>query len=251
MQVLGVDVGGSGIKAAVVDVVSGTLSCDRQRVDTPAPATPEKIAAAICDLAKRLDCDGAMGCGLPTVVIDGKATTSGNLDPSWRGAKIGELLNAKCGREVTVLNDADAAGIAEMRFGAGVGLTGLVITITLGTGIGSGVFYNGQLIPNFELGRVLGKDGEPIERYAGARARKRDNIDWPEYGDRLDFFLQHIVRICSPDHLIIGGGISGKFDKYADRLTIDTPVHVARFLNDAGIIGAAIAAYEGFGQASK
>lgn len=248
MEVLGVDVGGSGIKAAVVDVSNGTLVGDRQRVDTPAPSTPEKISLAIRDIAKQFDVKGRIGCGLPTVVIDGIAMTSGNLDPSWRGARIGEMLAADCGRDVTVLNDADAAGIAEMRFGAGMGLEGLVITITLGTGIGSGVFYDGKLIPNFELGRVLGKDGEIIERYAGARARKLDNIGWTEYGDRLDYFLAHMVRICSPDHFIIGGGISSKFDQYRDRLTINTPVHVARFRNDAGIIGAAMAAHEGFGR---
>lgn len=248
MEVLGVDVGGSGIKAAVVDVSTGALVRERHSVDTPTPSTPENVSASICALASQFDVNGRMGCGLPTVVIGGIATTSGNLDPSWRGVRIGEMLASDCRREVTVLNDADAAGIAEMKFGAGIGLGGLVITITLGTGIGSGVFYEGKLIPNFELGRVLGKNGEIIERYAGARARKLDNIGWTEYGDRLNYFLEHMVRICSPDHFIIGGGISREFDKYRDRLKITTPVHVARFRNDAGIIGAAIAAHERFGE---
>ena len=141
-----------------------------------------------------------------------------------------------------MLNDADAAEIAEMRLGAGVGLLGMVIMITIGTGLGSGVFYDGQLIPNIELGRMPGKNGEPIEFYAGNRARTADNLSWDEWGQRFNYFLERVARVLSPDHLLIGGGASKEFAQYEHAIKVPTTIHVAKFRNDAGIIGAAVAA---------
>ena len=241
-SVLGIDVGGSGIKAALVDMETGELLSDRHRVETPRPATPDMMAAAIKQLVGEFDYDGPVGCCFPTVVVDGHARTVSNLDESWRNVQIDETFAAATGMPFLVLNDADAAAIAEMRLGAGRGLDGLVIMLTIGTGIGSGMFYNGRLIPNLELGHMAGKDGEPFEKYASKRARIDEELSWPEWGERFNAFLKRADRVCSPDHIIIGGGTSRRFDLFKDAITIPTPVYVAKFLNNAGIIGAAVAA---------
>ena len=240
--VLGIDVGGSGIKAALVDMETGELLSDRHRVETPRPATPDMMAAAIKQLVGEFDYEGPVGCCFPTVVVDGHARTVSNLDESWRNVQIDETFAEATGMPFLVINDADAAAIAEMRLGAGRGLDGLVIMITIGTGIGSGMFYNGQLIPNLELGHMAGKDGEPFEKHASKRARIDEELSWPEWGERFNAFLKRADRVTSPDHIIIGGGTSRKFDLFKDEITIPTPVHVAKFLNNAGIIGAAVAA---------
>ncbi len=242
MGTLGIDVGGSGVKGAIVDTTTGELLSRRIRVDTPQPATPEKIAAVVQELVAELDYRGPVGCSFPTVVVNGQARTAGNIDPAWRGTKVDELFEAATGSPFVVQNDADAAGVDEMTLGAGRGLTGMVIMVTIGTGLGSGVFYNGRLIPNIELGRMPGKDGEPIEFYAGDRARKRDNLSWSEWGGRFDYFLQRVARVFTPDHFVIGGGASNKLDRFADQITLDVPIHLAEFKNKAGIIGGAIAA---------
>ena len=241
---LGIDVGGTGIKAALVDIETGDLLSDRHRVETPQPATPDTMAAAIQQLVSEFDYDGPVGCCFPTVVVDGHARTVSNLDESWRNVQIDETFERATGMPFTVLNDADAAAIAEMRLGAGRGLDGLVLTVTIGTGIGSGLFYNGQLIPNLELGHMAGKDGEPFEAYASKRARINEELSWTEWGKRFDAFLKRADRVISPDHIIIGGGTSKKFDEFKDTITVATPIHVAKFLNNAGIIGAAVAAAE-------
>jgi len=240
--ILGIDVGGSGIKGALVDVDRARLVSDRQRIATPRPSTPDNIARVVAELVGRLGGSGPVGCSFPAVIIDGAARTAGNLDPSWRGVQVDRLFAAQTGRSFAVINDADAAGIAEMEFGVGKGLTGLVIMVTIGTGLGTGVFYNGQLIPNIELGRMPGKDGEPIEFYAGDRARKAGDLDWAEWGGRFNYFLERVVRVFSPDHFILGGGASKKLDRFADEIRVDTPIHLAKFGNNAGIIGAALAA---------
>ena len=239
---LGIDVGGTGIKGALVDIESGELLSERHRVDTPRPATPDSMASAVRELVGTFDYDGPVGCCFPTVVVDGHAITASNLDESWRNVQIDETFSAATGLPFIVMNDADAAAVAEMRLGAGKGLDGLVIMITIGTGLGSGMFYNGQLIPNSELGHMAGKDGESFEVYASKRARVNEDLSWPEWGDRFNAFLKRVDRVCTPDHLIIGGGTSKKFDLFRDRITIETPIHVAKFLNNAGIIGAAVAA---------
>lgn len=243
MGTLGIDVGGSGIKGAIVDVASGELLSERIRIATPQPATPDKIAAVVNDLVVKLDYDGPVGCSFPTVVVDGQSRTAGNIDKSWRGTQIDELFQQATGLPFVVQNDADVAGVAEMMLGAGQGLTGTVMMITIGTGLGSGVFRDGVLIPNIEVGRMPGKDGEPIEFYAGGKARKTDDLSWSDWGKRFDYFLQRVARVFTPDTFIIGGGASKKYDKFSDQLTVKTPIRVANFGNNAGIVGAAIAAH--------
>ena len=239
---MGIDVGGTGIKAALVDVDSGALRSDRHRVRTPRPATPNAMAGAIGELVAEFDYEGTVGCCFPTIVVNGQARSVSNLHESWRDVQIDETFADAAGLPFCVVNDADAAAVAEMRLGTGRGLDGLVLTITIGTGLGSGMFYNGQLIPNSELGHMAGKDGEPFEAFASKRARIDENLSWPEWGARFNAFLKRVDRVCSPDHIIIGGGTSKKFKKFKDALTISTPVHVAKFLNNAGIVGAAAAA---------
>ncbi|KYG85227.1 polyphosphate glucokinase [Roseivirga seohaensis] len=245
MQVLGIDIGGTGIKGAIVDTITGQMVSERYRLDTPQPSTPEALAKTVKKLIDHFEWKGNVGCAFPTVVIKGKAIYSSNLDDSWVGTQIDETFSKYCdGLKFTVINDADAAGIAEMRFGAGKGLDGLVITITIGTGLGSGVFYNGQLIPNFELGRIYGIDGNVIEHYAAGSAKTREDLSFKEYGKRFNFFLKHIERICSPDHIIIGGGLSKKIHKIEKHIKINTPYSVSAKLNNSGIVGAAMYAAE-------
>jgi len=242
MGTLGIDIGGSGVKGAIVDPATGELLSERIRIATPQPATPEKIATVVHQLVTRLEYTGPVGCSFPTVVVDGQARTSGNIDQSWRGTQVDELFQQSTGLKFIVQNDADVAGIAEMTLGAGRDLVGTVVMITIGTGLGSGVFHNGALIPNIELGRMPGKDGEPIEFYAGDRARKANDLSWAEWGARFDYFLQRTARVITPEHFILGGGASKKLDKFADQLTVETPIRVAEFRNNAGIVGAALAA---------
>ena len=241
MEVLGIDIGGSGIKGAIVDTVKGQLISKRHRIETPQPATPEAIALVIKEMKDHFKWKSNIGCAFPTVVINGKAKYSSNLDPSWKGVQIDQLFSKYCDdAKFTIINDADAAGIAEMNFGAGKDKHGLVIVITVGTGLGSGVFFNGQLIPNFELGRIFGKDGNPIEYYAADSARKREDLKFKEWGKRFNFYLKHIVRLFSPDYIIIGGGVSKKIHKFDKHIKIKTPYCVSEKLNDAGIIGSAV-----------
>ncbi len=240
--VLGIDIGGSGVKGAVVDTDTGELLSDRIRIATPKPPTPERISGVVQDLVGRLGYSGAVGCSFPTVVVNGQAMTSGNIDTSWNGTRVDELFARSTGLEFVVHNDADVAGVAEMTLGAGRGLTGTVIMITIGTGLGSGVFSDGMLIPNVELGRMPGKNGDPIEFYAGDRARKADDLSWAEFGDRFNYFLQRVSRVFAPSHFIIGGGVSKKLHKFGGKLDVDASIRVAEFGNNAGIVGAAIAA---------
>ena len=243
MGTLGIDIGGSGIKGAIVDTASGEMLSERIRIGTPKPPTPDKIAAVVNELVVKLDYSGPVGCSFPTVVVDGQARTAGNIDKSWRGTQVDELFQQSTGLPFVVQNDADVAGIAEMTLGAGRGLTGTVIMITIGTGLGSGVFYDGMLIPNIELGRMPGKDGDPIEFYAGDKARKVNDLSWSEWGARFNYFLQRVVRVFTPETFIVGGGASKKFDKFAGQLTVETPIRIAQFGNNAGIVGAAIAGH--------
>ena len=240
-KTLGIDIGGSGIKGALVDTHSGELTTERIRIPTPRPATPHSVAETVRQLVSEFDYSGAVGCCFPTIVIDGVAKSASNMGEEWVDFAVDEAFSSATGLPFTVLNDADAAGMAEMRLGAGVGLEGLVITITVGTGIGSALFYRGQLIPNLELGHMAGKGGISIELWASDRARKEEDLSWEEWGERFDKFLSRAARVCTPDHFILGGGVSKKFEKFSDVLTVTTPIHVARFRNDAGIIGAAMA----------
>ena len=241
-EILGIDVGGTGIKAALVDVETGQLTTDRHRIATPRPATPDAMAGAVTQLVGEFDYEGTVGCCFPTIVVNGRARSVSNLDETWRDVPIDATFSNATALPFAVVNDADAAAIAEMQLGAGRGLDGLVLTITIGTGLGSGMFYNGQLIPNLELGHMAGKDGDPFEAYASKRARELERLSWAEWGVRFDAFLKRCERVCTPDHFIIGGGTSKRFDRFKNALTVSTPLHVAQFLNNAGIVGAAVAA---------
>ena len=245
MEVLGIDIGGSGIKGAIVDTRNGHLISDRYRIETPKPSTPEAIGVVIRQIKDHFHWQDDIGCAFPTVVINGKAKYSSNLDPSWKGVQVDDLFSEYCDDlRFSIINDADAAGIAEMRHGAGMHKSGFVLVLTIGTGLGSGAFYDGQLIPNFELGHMLWKDGLIVEKYASDAVRKREDLDFKEWGDRFDKFLKHVVRLFSPDYIIIGGGASKKIHKFRKQLTIKTPVAASEKLNNAGIIGAAMYAAE-------
>ena len=240
MEIFGIDVGGSGIKGAPVNIKTGELTAERFRIATPNPAKPELVARAVKDLLKHFKWEGPVGCGFPTVIVNGKSRTFGNIDPEWVGVQVDELFHKHTGQNFKIINDADAAGIAEMTFGAGKGEMGLVMTITIGTGLGTGVFYDGVPIPNFELGRMLHTNGQPIEFYAADSARKKKGLGYKEWGQRFDVFLHHLVRIFSPDLFILGGGASKKLHKFQDMLTVEVPIKVAKTRNQAGIIGAAL-----------
>jgi len=247
---IGVDVGGSGVKAAVVDTASGLLVSERLRVPTPTPSTPDRVGTTIGRLIRRLvksadmAADTPLGVGLPGVAMNGRLLTAANIDPAWIDYPIADRLSKSLKRPVSIVNDADAAGIAEMRFGIGVGRPGVVIFLTLGTGVGSGVFNAGVLVPNTEFGQMEIR-GRPAERRSAAAARVRRGLSWKAWASDLDEHLQRIEDLMWPTLFIIGGGVSKNADKYIPRLTTRTPVVPASLRNDAGIIGAAIVAAEG------
>lgn len=246
---IGVDVGGSGIKAAVVDVEAGRFRSDRLRVPTPIPATPEAVIASIGRLVRRLAKASGLGpaapvgVGLPGVTLDDTLKSAANIEASWIDFPVVERVRKVTGRPVAIVNDADAAGIAEMRFGVGVGKPGVVIFLTLGTGVGSGVFNNGVLVPNTEFGQMEIR-GRPAERRSAAAARVRRGLSWKAWSQDLDEHLHRIDELMWPTLMIVGGGVSKNADKFLPRLTVRCPVVPAQLRNDAGIIGAAIVATE-------
>lgn len=245
---IGVDVGGSGIKAGAVDVVSGTLVAERIRVATPEPSTPENVIDAIARLVPRLEravgvTGVPVGVDIPSVVIDGVAKTAANVDQGWIDFDAQAALDRVLHRPIVVINDADAAGIAEMRFGAAKGRRGTVIVLTLGTGVGSAIFVDGRLVPNTELGHMEIR-GRDAERRSSANARVRRGISWKAWAEDLDEHLQAIHRLFWPSLFVLGGGVSKNADKFVPRLTVRTPVVPAELRNDAGIIGAALVAAE-------
>lgn len=248
MELLGIDIGGSGIKGAIVDAETGKLVSKRIRIATPKPSKPVPVAMTVNEIIKNLNWEGPAGVSFPTVIKNGKALLNSNFPKSWKNTQIDDLFKEHCHRDFYVLNDADAAAMAVMKFGAGKGKKGLIITITVGTGLGSGVFFNGQLLPNFELGRIYGKEGDIMESFAADSARKREKLDYKEFGRRLNFFLFHVEQTMHPELFIIGGGISKKMEKFKKYIKIDTPVIPALLLNDAGIIGAAMFALENIKQ---
>ena len=243
-SILGIDVGGSGIKGAPVDVDDGRLVADRLRIPTPQPSTPEAVAAVVEDLRRHFDWTGPIGCTLPSVVQQGIVRTAANIDQSWIGTDGRALLTAATGQPVTLLNDADAAGVAEMRFGAGVGRMGVVILVTLGTGIGSALFVDHHLVPNTELGHleIRGKDAE---HRAAASVREKRELAWKEWAPAVDEYLDRLEALFWPDLVIIGGGVSTKFDKFGPLLTSRVPVVPATLGNEAGIVGAAVSSVAG------
>lgn len=239
----GVDVGGSGIKGARVDLDAGAFAADRVRIETPQPATPEAVCDAVARVLDQAGApDGPFGLTLPAVVTGGTARTAANIDAAWIGTDVVALVRERTGREATVVNDADAAGLAEARFGAARDVPGTVLLLTLGTGIGSALVVGGRLVPNTELGH-LELDGAVAETRASDAARKRDGLDWPAWAGRLSAYLRHVDRLLWPDLVVIGGGVSKRAEAWLPLLTgVRPPVRPALLLNDAGIIGAALLA---------
>ncbi len=243
MQVLGIDIGGTGIKGAIVDVSNGALATERFRLLTPQPSKPNKVAATVADIAEHFGWSGLIGCTFPAIVREGVVYSAANVDTAWIGKDGQALLSYRTGSRVILLNDADAAGIAEMEFGAGRGEKGLVMMLTFGTGIGSAMFVNGILVPNSELGH-LRMHGEDAEARASDRARQEENLPWKKWAKRVDAYLAYLEALFSPDLFIIGGGISKETPKFLPHLKRQTRIVPARFLNEAGIMGAALAAYQ-------
>jgi polyphosphate glucokinase len=245
MDILGIDVGGSGIKGALVDTKKGKLVSERIRIPTPQPALPEAVNDKIGKLVKKHDYDGPIGVGFPAVVLDGVVRTAANIADEWIGYPGAKAISKTTGCQVTLLNDADAAGIAEMRFGAGRKKRGVVIVLTLGTGIGSALFSNGRLVPNTELGHLyLRKSKADAEDYTSDRVRAAENLTWEAWAARLDDYLHHLEFIFSPNLIILGGGVSKRENKFIPLLTIQAKVVPAQLRNEAGIVGAAMAAAE-------
>lgn len=237
--VVGVDIGGTGIKGAPVDVAGGDLAAPRVRLLTPAPATPRAVADVVADLLRQIGVDGPVGLTLPAVVRGGVVETASNIDRSWIGVNAVELFAAAAGRPVAVVNDADAAGIAEVRYGAGRGVAGVVVVLTLGTGIGSALFVDGTLVPNSELGHLPLHHGD-AEDWVAESVREQDDLSWKRYAHRLQSYLELVERLLWPQLIIVGGGVSKKADKFLPRIGVRTPVVAAELLNDAGIVGAAL-----------
>lgn len=238
---LGIDVGGSGIKSALVDLADGSLVTERERVDTPQPATPDSISGSIRDLVADLDYEGVVGLGFPAVIRNGVVGTANNIDASCIGARIGDMVGEAIGRETVVVNDADAAALAEARFGAAAGVPGLVLMITFGTGIGSGLLVDGELVPNLELGQLELEGHVPAEAYFSAKARKRENLEWDEWGARANRYLMHVDAVFNPDLFVIGGGLTKHWALFQHELDDSLPVAPATMGNDAGLVGAALA----------
>ena len=243
MHTFGIDVGGSGIKGAPVDTATGELTRERERIPTPSPSTPSAVAATVAELLREVP-PGRVGVTLPSVVVDGTALTAANIDPSWVGTDVRALLREATGREALVVNDADAAGLAEVRFGAARGVAGTVLVLTLGTGIGSALFRDGALVPNTELGH-LELHGHDAETRASDAARKRDDLSWHDWASRVQAYLEHVDLLLRPDLVVLGGGVSKKSEHWLPLLDVRPPLVPAGLKNEAGIVGAALLAAEG------
>lgn len=241
MQVLGIDVGGSGIKGAPVDTETGQLLKERIRIKTPKGAEPEPVAKVVAEIAQSFHWKGPIGIGFPAPIKGGVTMMAANVSQKWVGLNADDLFTKITGCDCHMINDADAAGLAEMKFGAGRGQPGTVILLTLGTGIGSAIFYRGNLLPNTEFGHLEMK-GKDAEHRASAAVRELEDLSWKKYAKRLNKYLAAMEKLFWPDLFIIGGGISKNSEKYIPLLTIETPIIPAQFFNEAGIVGAALAA---------
>ncbi|MGB5487590.1 MAG: ROK family protein [Lysobacterales bacterium] len=244
MQVLGIDIGGSGIKGAMVDLDNGELTSERIRIETPPTFEIGAVTETIATLVKAFDYNGAVGVGFPAAVADGLVLTAPTAHhvSGWIRQSVNERFSEATGCNVMVVNDADAAGLAEMRFGAGRGVNGVVITITLGTGVGAGLFMDGKLVPNLELGKLfLESHEEVVEQYMAGRIKKEQGLKWYEYGERLNEFCLHVEHLFSPQLIIIGGGVSKKHKKFLSEDQLHrTRIVPAELRNQAGITGAAV-----------
>ncbi len=245
--VLGVDIGGSGVKGAPVDLATAEFSAERRRIPTPQPATPEAVAETVASVVAGFDTEGPIGCTFPGIVQHGVIRLAANVDKAWVGTDAEALFSDAVGRPVLVLNDADAAGLAEARFGAAQDCDGVVLVLTFGTGIGSALLNDGQLVPNTEFGH-LELDGQEAEHRAAAAVREDEDLAWKEWGGRVNHYLKHLELLFTPDRFVIGGGVSRKFAKFADFLDVRAEVVPAELRNQAGIVGAALVAAGAHGE---
>ncbi|MBN2149301.1 MAG: ROK family protein [Anaerolineales bacterium] len=241
MRILGIDIGGTGIKGALVDISSGVMQTERLRIPTPSPAKPHAVAAVVAQLARQFEWKGAIGCGFPGVVRRGVTLTAANVHKQWIGLNAAHLFSQATGCGVVVVNDADAAGLAEVSFGAGKNKRGVVMMVTIGTGLGTALFIDGILVPNTELGHIeIG--GQDAELTASDAARQREKLSWEKWATRFDRYLGTLERLFWPDLFILGGGAVKKAERFMPLLNLRTPAVTAEMGNNAGIVGAAMAA---------
>jgi polyphosphate glucokinase len=239
----GIDIGGSGIKGAVVDVETGLLTTERLKLPTPQPSVPDAVAKVVVELVQHFGWQGPLGCTFPAVVQNGVARTAANVDQSWIGTNIEAVMGTATGLPVTAVNDADAAGVAEVKWGAAKDVEGLVIMVTLGTGIGTALFYNGTLIPNSELGHIE-LDGGDYEPKASGAAREREQLSWEKWARRLQRYFSALEFLLRPTLFVVGGGVSRRSEKFLPLLVLDARIVPAKFQNEAGIAGVAFMASE-------
>ncbi|MCA9899523.1 MAG: ROK family protein [Ardenticatenaceae bacterium] len=245
MIALGIDIGGSGIKGALVDTEKGEMVTDRLRIPTPQPAKPEAVIGVLKQIVDHFEYSGPIGVGIPAIVINGVTWSAANIDDEWIGFPAQQMMAEVTGCPVILANDADVAGVAVMRFGAGKDVPGTVMIFTLGTGIGSAVFVNGHLVPNTELGHVyLRGQKKDAENHAAERIREEKNLTWKQWGKRLNTYFQHIEFLFSPELIIIGGGVSKKHEEFLHFIKTRATIIPAELRNEAGIIGAAVLAAE-------
>lgn len=241
---VGIDIGGTGIKGAIVDVATGELLTDRKKLPTPDGGQPDDIldtVLALFDELGEIGPDAPVGVCFPAVILNGRTMSAANVSKKWIGLEAEKLFEKKLGRQIHFVNDADAAGVAEARFGAAVGAKGLTILTTLGTGIGSAMLFNGELIPNSELGH-LELDGHDAENLASTSAKEKDNLSWKEWAKRLQRYYEHLEALFSPDLFVVGGGVSKNSEDFLPLLELRTPIIAATLRNNAGIVGAAVLA---------
>jgi polyphosphate glucokinase len=241
MEILGIDVGGTGIKGAPVNTASGELAAERFRLLTPDPATPDAVAGVVAEIVDHFQWKGPVGCGFPAAIRRGEVCTAANISKRWLGVQAARLFEEAAGCPFTVANDADVAGLAEMRFGAGRGREGVVLVLTLGTGIGSALFVDGHLVPNTELGHIEVK-GRGAEEWAAESVREAKDLSWKKWSARLNVVLEKLHAYLWPDVIILGGGVSKKHEKFLPRLSVNCELVPAELRNQAGIVGAALAA---------
>lgn len=239
-EVLGIDIGGTGIKGAPVNVRTGQLLAERFRLETPQPATPEAVVATAAEVARHFEWTGPIGVGFPAVCKDGTIHTASNIDKSWIGMNAATMIAEATGSpKVVVANDADVAGLAELKFGAGRGKRGVILMITIGTGLGTALFVGGKLVPNLEMGHIEIK-GVDAESWASDAAREREDLKWEKWAKRIDKYLHKMEDLLWPDLIVVGGGVSKRSEKFLPELTLRTPIVPATLLNEAGIVGAAL-----------
>lgn len=242
MEILGIDIGGSSLKGAIVDVKTGEIKSQTHKIATPPSREPEGISMAVKEMLEHFKYKGKVGCGFPTIVKKGICRDQGNLSRKWLDVDVDALFEKKTGQSFTVINDADAAGLAEIQFGAGKNEQGFIIMITVGTGLGSGAYLHKELIPNFELGQIPYKQYQKIEEWAASSIKTEEDLSFKDWAYRFNIFLNYVHKILNPDVIIVGGGISNDWDKFEEFLKVDTKLVPAQLRNNSGILGAALAA---------